>query len=199
MNDICRHFKCAIRIKSSSVVRARARVLCACVRACTHARRTHTITCTCALARPRTQVVRRLRRSRTHLQHTRVMCRSRTHYNMRRSRTHYNMCRSRTHYNMCRSRTHYNMRRSRTHYNLQHSEHGARTHAPNTHACARAQVVRLMRRYARKRCAAIGDGGNDVAMIQAPRAPACACACVRPSARLFCVCARQHDTNGQSG
>uniref|UniRef100_A0A7S0QT48 P-type ATPase C-terminal domain-containing protein n=1 Tax=Cryptomonas curvata TaxID=233186 RepID=A0A7S0QT48_9CRYP len=31
----------------------------------------------------------------------------------------------------------------------------------------KALVVRLLRRYAGKRCAAIGDGGNDVAMIQA--------------------------------
>ena len=31
----------------------------------------------------------------------------------------------------------------------------------------KALIVRLLKRYAKKRCAAIGDGGNDVAMIQA--------------------------------
>ena len=31
----------------------------------------------------------------------------------------------------------------------------------------KALIVRLLKRYANKRCAAIGDGGNDVAMIQA--------------------------------
>jgi len=43
----------------------------------------------------------------------------------------------------------------------------------HTQVCCRcaptqkALIVRLLKGYANKRCAAIGDGGNDVAMIQA--------------------------------
>ena len=34
----------------------------------------------------------------------------------------------------------------------------------------KAQVVRLIQRHSNKTCAAIGDGGNDVSMIQAASA-----------------------------
>ena len=35
----------------------------------------------------------------------------------------------------------------------------------------KAEVVRLLRSYAKKRTCAIGDGGNDVSMIQVRIAP----------------------------
>lgn len=42
----------------------------------------------------------------------------------------------------------------------------------------KALIVRLLKLYAKKRCAAIGDGGNDVAMIQVSCCMRC-CRCVR--------------------
>ena len=49
------------------------------------------------------------------------------------------------------------------------------TNCPSVVCCRcspeqKAQVVRLIQRHSNKTCAAIGDGGNDVSMIQAASA-----------------------------